>query len=226
MPAARTRDLEVGPRTAPRGRKDLTREEHKEQTRQALLQSALHLLARNSFDRISLREVTREAHISATAFYRHFDDMEELGMVLVEESFEQLSRMLREARGNPEIFNDVISKSVEVLVEHVRTHEDHMRFIARERHGGIRRIRRAIAREVDLVTTELALDLAAFPVVGGWTTEDRRLLAELIVEFMVNVAAEMVDTEPSRHAAVARRAERQLRLVIVGAAGWRSTPSR
>ncbi|HEY1828292.1 MAG TPA: TetR family transcriptional regulator [Acidimicrobiales bacterium] len=206
-------------------RVETSRDAHKGRTRQSLINAALRLVAKNSFDRISLREVTREAHISATAFYRHFDDMEELGMVLVEQAFESLSGMLRQARENPAIFNDVIPQSVEVLVEHVRTHEEHMRFIARERHGGVRRIRRAIAREIDLVTTELALDLAEFPVVGGWTTEDRRLLAQLIVELMVGVAAEMVDTEPSRHAAVARRAERQLRLVVVGAAGWQSTPS-
>ena len=49
-------------------------------TRQALLRAALKLLSRNSFDSISLREVTREAGITPTAFYRHFDDMEELGL--------------------------------------------------------------------------------------------------------------------------------------------------
>ena len=52
-----------------------SREEAKVLTRQALLRAALKLLSRNSFDSISLREVTKEAGISPTAFYRHFDDM-------------------------------------------------------------------------------------------------------------------------------------------------------
>src|ERR1700758_4087926 len=91
-------------RSHPRSRSDrsrdarLTREEHKEMTRQALLKAALRLLGQNSFDSISLREVTREAGISPTAFYRHFDDMEELGLVLVEESFAGLRGMLRPFR--------------------------------------------------------------------------------------------------------------------------------
>ena len=223
MPASRSRPHNSHGRAGThRDSQELSREEHKELTRQALLRSALRLLSRNSFDSISLREVTREAGITPTAFYRHFDDMEELGLVLVEESFGSLRGMLREARANPDIFNDVIRRSVEVLVAHVRSHEAHMRFIARERHGGVRRIRRAIAREVDLVTTELALDLAAFPVVGKWGIDDRRLLADLIVELMVGVAADMVDADPGDHAAVAVRSERQLRLIMVGVANWRA----
>ena len=75
-----------------------SRESSKELTRAALLRAALKLLSRSSFDSISLREVTREAGITPTAFYRHFDDMEELGLVLVEESFGTLSDMLRGAR--------------------------------------------------------------------------------------------------------------------------------
>lgn len=203
-----------------RDRGSLTREEHKEITRQALLKAALRLLGQNSFDSISLREVTREAGISPTAFYRHFDGMEELGLVLVEDAFSSLRDMLRDARSNPDIVRDAIHQSVDVLVEHVRSHEAHMRFIAREQHGGVRRIRRAIRREVELVSSELALDLAVFPVVEGWAPEDRRLLADLIVEMMVGVAADLVDAEPREHAALARKAERRLRLIVVGVAGW------
>jgi AcrR family transcriptional regulator len=38
-----------------------------------------------SFVSISLREVTREAGVVPTAFYRHFKDMDELGLALVDE---------------------------------------------------------------------------------------------------------------------------------------------
>src|SRR5689334_6459196 len=140
-----------------------TRRESKELTRQALVKAALKLLSKNSFDSISLREVTREAGISPTAFYRHFDDMEELGLVLVEEAFASLREMLRVARSDPSLYKDAIKRSIEVLVAHVRDHEGHMRFIARERHGGVRRLRRAIKRELELFGDELAIDLAAFP---------------------------------------------------------------
>ena len=160
------------PRTSSRAAGTVSREEHKELTRQALLKAALRLLSTNSFDSISLREVTREAGISPTAFYRHFEDMEELGLVLVEDAFASLRGMLRDARSNPNIITDAITQSAEVLADHVDANEAHMRFIAREKHGGVRRIRRAVAREVDLVSTELALDLARFPVVSDWPAAD------------------------------------------------------
>jgi AcrR family transcriptional regulator len=201
-----------------------SRSEHKELTRQALIRAALKLLSQNSFDSISLREVTREAGITPTAFYRHFDDMEELGLVLVEESFGSLGAMLRAARSDPTIADDAIRRSVETVVIHVRDHLPHMRFIARERHGGVRRLRRAINRELALFSNELAIDLAAFPVMGSWGTEDRRMLADLIVEVMVSMAAKLLDANPDERDELAARTERQLRLIALGGQSWR--PSR
>ncbi len=199
-----------------------SRRESKELTRQALVRAALKLLSKNSFDSISLREVTREAGISPTAFYRHFDDMEELGLVLVDEAFSSLREMMRVARSDPSMFTDAIRTSIEVLLAHVRTNEGHMRFIARERHGGVRRLRRAIHRELGLFADELALDLAAFPIVDAWSAEDRRMFAGLVVETMVQMAAELIDASPSEERSITDRTERQMRLMFVGVPGWRS----
>jgi AcrR family transcriptional regulator len=202
-----------------------TRRESKELTRQALLKAALKLLSKNSFDSISLREVTREAGITPTAFYRHFDDMEELGLVLVEDSFRSLRDMMRVARADPSLYNDALRLSIRVLVNHVHEHEGHMRFIARERHGGVRRLRRAIRRELELFGDELANDLANFPVVGAWTSDDRRMLAGLVVETMVQMAAELLEASPEEEAVIEARTERMLQLVLVGVPNWRSAPS-
>src|SRR3984957_19541589 len=117
-----------------RAPRDLTRDAHKELTRQALLRSALRLLSQNSFDSLSLREVTREAGITPTAFYRHFDDMEELGLVLVEESFQSLGAMLKDARSQSPFDGDTIQRSLAVVVLHMHNHTAHFRFIARERY--------------------------------------------------------------------------------------------
>jgi AcrR family transcriptional regulator len=198
-----------------------SRRESKELTRQALVRAALKLLSRSSFDSISLREITREAGISPTAFYRHFDDTEELGLVLVEESFGQLREMLRTARADPRLFDNAIPRSVETVVQHVRSHEGHMRFIARERHGGVRRLRRAIHRELQLFGDELAIDMAVFPIIEDWPPDDRRMLAGLVVETMVTISAELLDASPAEEQAIAERAVRQLRLIFTGVPQWR-----
>jgi AcrR family transcriptional regulator len=199
----------------------VSRRESKELTRQALVRAALKLLSRNSFDSISLREVTREAGISPTAFYRHFDDMEELGLVLVEESFGSLREMLRVARSDPTVYGDAINRSVETVVIHVRDHEAHFRFIARERYGGIRRLRKAINTELQLLGDELTIDLTAFPIIGGWAIEDRRMFAGMLVETMVATAAALLDAPRDQTDEIAARAKRQLRLVALGVPNWK-----
>ena len=60
------------------------RSEQKEKTRQAIINAALLLSEEKGFPALSLREVTREAEIAPATFYRHFKDMEELGLVLVD----------------------------------------------------------------------------------------------------------------------------------------------
>jgi AcrR family transcriptional regulator len=202
-------------------REAISRREGKALTRQALVRAALKLLSRNSFDSISLREVTREAGISPTAFYRHFDDMEELGLVLVEESFGSLREMLRVARSDPTMFGDAINRSVETVVIHVRDHEDLFRFIARERYGGVRRLRRAINRELQAIADELSVDLTAFPVIGGWPLEDRRMFAGMLVETMVTTAAALLDAPRDQTDEIATRAKRQLRLMTLGVPHWK-----
>jgi AcrR family transcriptional regulator len=203
-------------------RRSSTREESKELTRRALIRAALKLLSQNSFDSLSLREVTREAGISPTAFYRHFDDMEELGLVLVEESFGSLGEMLRDARSRA-FDTDTIKRSLAVVVMHMHNHTAHFRFIARERYGGVRRLRRAINRELQLFADELAIDLVAMPQVDKWSTEDRRMLAGLITETIIRMVAELLEAPADEEPAIVERTKCQLRLISLGVPAWDGT---
>ncbi|MDT1817911.1 TetR family transcriptional regulator, partial [Acinetobacter baumannii] len=51
-----------------------------------------------SFASLSLREVAREAGIAPTSFYRHFRDVDELGLTMVDESGLMLRQLMRQAR--------------------------------------------------------------------------------------------------------------------------------
>lgn len=208
-------------RRRPRGE---SRRERKEETRRRLLDAALALLSQHSFDSISLRELTREAGITPTAFYRHFDDMEELGLVLVEEAFGRLHQLLRDARADTTLYRDVVRRSVAIVIDHVHAHREHLRFIARERYGGVRRLRRMIRLELDLFANELAVDLARFPQLETWSREDRQMVAQLLVDTVVTTAAALLEASPEEEERIARRVERQLRLIVIGVGGWRSSP--
>jgi AcrR family transcriptional regulator len=202
-----------------------TQKERRRHTRQALLDAALlQIEAGESFDSLSLRSVARAAGVVPTAFYRHFASMDELGLTLVEESFRTLRAMLREARESlpPE---HVIRRSVEILVDQVREHPLHFVFVVRVGYTGNAVLRHAVRSEIRLLTSELATDLARFPVLREWATDDLQMLAGLLVNTMIATAAAMLDAPvaaPDAEAEIARDAEKQLRMILLGVPRWRS----
>lgn len=200
-----------------------TRVERKEVTRRAIIGAALKLLDERNFSALSLREVTREVGIVPAGFYRHFESMEALGLVLIDESFRSLREMLRAARTNKLDPNRMIESTVEILTASVTQQREHWRFIVRERSSGIPILRHAIRAEILLITSELAADLARFPGLDTWSAEDLNIRAGLFVNSMI-VIAEAIEDAPDATTVgeITRTAVRQLRMITVGVVGWRS----
>jgi len=208
-----------------RSREGPSREERKEATRRAIVAAALKLLDDRSFSGLSLREVTREAGIVPGAFYRHFESMEALGLVLIDESFRTLRDMLRGARAGKLDPNRVIESSVEIVVASVTDRREHWRFIGRERSSGVTVLRYAIRTEFRLLTSELATDLARFPGLHEWSTDDLNIMATLMVNSMIVIAEALEDAQsPEAIDEIRRTAVKQLRMIVIGINGWRSSP--
>jgi len=205
-----------------------SRGERKERTRRAILDAALRLCEDSSLVALSLRQVAKEVGIVPTAFYRHFDSIESLGLALVDESFVSLRAMLRDIRrgdaaGTPPLAN-IVDGSVEILFEHVRQQRSHFLFIARERAAGPPSVREAIRHEIELCERELATDLARLPGTDSWSAEDLRVLSNLIVTAMVATAEQIMvaSGRPGAEKQIVESARTQLRMVLVGALNWRS----
>ncbi|OBI11671.1 MULTISPECIES: TetR family transcriptional regulator [unclassified Mycobacterium] len=208
-----------------RSRENPSREERKEATRRAIIAAALKLLQDRSFSSLSLREVTREVGIVPAAFYRHFESMEALGLVLIDESFRTLRDTLRGARTGRLDPNRVIESSVDTVIASITDRREHWRFIYRERSGGVTVLRYAIRTELRLITSELATDLARFNRLNEWSTEDLNVLATLFVNAMIVIAEAIEDAQTTEALEDIRRlAVKQLRMITIGIAGWRSAP--
>ncbi len=201
------------------------REERKQHTRQSLLQAALKLAAGGrSLASLGLREVTREAGVVPTAFYRHFADMDELLLALVDEVTLTLRRLLREARvtalGSPRF---VIQSSVQIFLEFVRANARAFEILAQERSGASPRVREAINREVRFFVGELAEDLRLFPPMGDFPAEDREMIADLVINTALTHAGEILQLpkgQSRREQEVTVRIIKQIRLIILGATHW------
>jgi AcrR family transcriptional regulator len=201
-----------------------SRGERKERTRRAILDAALRLCEDSSLVALSLRQVAKEVGIVPTAFYRHFDSIESLGLALVDESFVSLRAMLRDVRQGDPSYAAIVDRSVEILYDHVQRQREHFQFIARERAAGPPLVREAIRHEIELCERELATDLARLPGTQPWSAEDLRVLSNLIVTAMVATAEQIMTSagRPGAEKQSVETARTQLRMVLIGALNWQS----
>ncbi|NNN33497.1 TetR family transcriptional regulator [Streptomyces sp. S3(2020)] len=200
------------------------RQAQKQKTRQALLDASLGLLEEQSLSSLGLREVTRAVGVAPTAFYRHFRSTADLGIALVEEALGSLHPLIRTTVTSADNAEERIVRAVELIAHHVATHPAHVRFIARERHGGVQPVREAIrgqlARFAEEVKEELAKDVES----EGWSDDDLLMLANLYVDQMLITASlflEALEDSEQERERVRQVATSQLRLISIGRDHWR-----
>jgi len=188
------------------------------------MRAALTLMTEgSSFGALSLRGVTREAGLAPTAFYRHFKDMEELGLVLVDETFVTLRRLLRDVWRQTDGYRHVIRNSVAVYVEHLQRNVDVFTFVVREQHGGSAALRAAIQRELRYFSLELAAAIRYEPRIGHLSDARREVAAHLIVSTVANFTGDLVDAFLEGNESLdvlAGRAVDELLIITLGMRAW------
>lgn len=191
------------------------RAQQKEKTRRTLIEAAFNqLCADRSFSNLSLREVTREAGIAPTSFYRHFRDMEELGLTLVDEGGLTLRQLMRQARQRIAGGGSVISTSVQTFMEFVENNPNVFRLLLRERSGTSAAFRQAVAREIQHFIAELTDYLEATTQAPR---EDAYIQAEAMVTIVFSAGADALDMTREECRTLAERTINQLRMIAMGA---------
>jgi len=135
----------------------LTRAEQKQQTHDRIMTAALKKMNEDKgFSSLSLREVAKEAGIAPASFYRHFDNMEELGLELVAQAEAALQAILQDAKTQEEKGRDIVESSVAICMQHFQENAPLFRVLAREATGNSPIIRRAIQRCLTALNHQLA----------------------------------------------------------------------
>jgi TetR/AcrR family transcriptional regulator, fatty acid biosynthesis regulator len=192
----------------------ISRSQQKEKTRRAIIDAALNQLsADKSFASLSLREVAREAGIAPTSFYRHFKDMEELGLTLVDESGLALRQLMRKARKRFEKGGSIINTSVETFMEITENSPNVFRVLFHERSGTAFALRTAVAREIQFFIVELSDYLQG----AGYGKDSAYTQAEAMVAVVFNAGAETLDGSAEQRKETAMRMINQLRYIALGA---------
>lgn len=199
-------------------RRMTTRQEQKRKTRRALLDAALRNLGpERGFASLSLREVAREAGIAPTSFYRHFHDLDQLALALVDEAGAALHEALGRARERARVDGDVVRGSVEAFMEYQAQHAALFRLLLRERAGGSEAFRTAIRDAFRHFADELAEAFGRDNEMREIAPDDAGLVAEAMVTLVFDTGAETLDLDAAARAAATERLIRQLRILRAGA---------
>ncbi|MBT1451142.1 HTH-type transcriptional repressor FabR [Glaciecola sp. XM2] len=196
----------------------MNRQQQKLQTRQKLIDAAFALLDENkTLTAISLREIAREAGIAPTSFYRHFTDINELGLTLVDESGLALRQLMRKARQRIEKGGSVIEISVHTFMEFITQNKNVFRLLLREHTGTSLAFRSAVMREIQYFTEELS-DY----IVSHLQLEPQiaHLQAEAMVRVVFSAGAEALDASQLEVNKLSDRVITQLRFIQLGASSY------
>lgn len=207
------------------------RDERKQQSRQALLDAALHLsTSGRSFSSISLREVAREVGLVPTAFYRHFQDMDELGKELVDQVALHLKSVLHQlGQSYLQHKSTKTQTSIELFVQAVNHSPKQWQFMISERWGGSETVRAAIAREIEFLIEDLTTDLTKLENFKHiQQPQDLNVLSTILTNMSftwamtwLNLSKQYQGEQLKLHqAAFIENASTQVRLLFRGIANW------
>ena len=203
-----------------------TRNDQKLTTRRAIVDAALKLSAERGFSSLSLRGVTKEAGIAPTSFYRHFSNMDELGLALVDEVGMSLRQLVREARRRVDESGkgSVIRASIQTFFESVEKNENLFRLLLGEGSGSTPHFRRAISKEIKRFTDDLAEDLVREAKETERPIAHVNHAAEAMVTVAFTLGASAIDLPHEDRLAVIERIIIQVRMIMRGAQAAAESP--
>jgi len=196
----------------------VSRKKQKAETRQKLMDvTAAELASGRSFDTLSLREVAKLAGIAPTSFYRHFHDMEGLGLALIEEHGEGLVTLMHDVRDQTSNGRSLIRASVETLFEYIFSNQGISRMILQESMA-----RESVFREAaEKLFSSMSSDLAEFLVLDaekrGVPMSHPELAANSAVAILFTTGIALLNTPVSDRDRYIEAAIIKLRMIMRGA---------
>ena len=191
-----------------------SREQQKQETRQNIINAAFACLdAEKSLSSLSLREIARNAGIAPTSFYRHFKDVNDLGMTLVDEAGLMLRLLMRSARRRITKDSNAIDTSVDTLMEFINENKNVFRVLLREHTGTSAEFRAAVQREIQHFIKELSDYIMQRQNISQQLAD---LQSEAMVMIVFSAGAQALDAQPKQQLVIAEKVKHQLMFVQLG----------
>jgi AcrR family transcriptional regulator len=202
------------------------RSEQKSKTRDQLIASGLKLSGKKGFSALSLREVATDAGITPAGFYKHFRDMEELGLAMLDEVGLSLRRLLRESRKRVDPGPNAVRSSVETFLKFVTENGNLFRLLLGERQGASPTFRKAIHTEFDRFVSEMSVDLQRTHEALKMPLRNPAMTAEAIVAIVFTLGAEALDLPTHKQIGLVERLTAHVQTILRGSIEQNKTPSK
>lgn len=173
-----------------------------------LMRATLDLAEVHGFSGLGLREISREAGIAPTSFYRHFADVEELGLGIVERLVgPMLTQIARAAEAATADGHDPIEAVVGGLLEATVEDPALMRFVLAQQAGAHRTFRSELQAQFETLLEVLRT---------GAPPSTPKLVPAAVLAGMLLGCGQILDADPAERSALSAT----LKPPIVQATRW------
>ncbi len=202
--------IDTGPSPGPGRRPSIVRED--------LLAAALALLGpHRSVSTLSLREVARAAQVAPNSFYRHFRDIDELAVTLIEQAGTSLRTIIGQARHRASPERSVVRSSVEAFFEQLRANDKHLHLLLREGTAGSDAFKQAVDRQLTFFEEELRIDLIRLAEAADAPLYEPALASRAITRLVFAVGASAMDLPQTRDPLLIEELSTMVRMIVTGA---------
>lgn len=186
-------------------------------TRDDIIEAALKLVGpHRSVSTLSLREVAREAGIAPNSFYRHFHDIDELAVALIDLAGRSLRKIIGAARQRATSERSVVRSSIETFMELLGADENLLHILLREGTVGSDAFKRAVELELQFFEDELREDLIRLAQANKTGLYEPALTAKAITRLVFAIGATAMDLPREKHAELTEQLATMVRMIVVG----------
>jgi AcrR family transcriptional regulator len=187
-------------------------------TAQVVMDAAVGLLDSNrSVSTLSLREIARAAGIAPNTFYRHFRDVDELTVAVIDQAGRRLRGVIREARQYAALENGVIRSSVEAFMKQLDGKDQYLQVLLREMSTGPEPFRLAVDRELSYFEDELRDELERVKPTDELTIYKPELVAKAITRLVFTMGAIASDSQQEKRTEISEQTIEMIRMIALGA---------
>lgn len=187
--------------------------------RTRLINAALNLsYKRRSFSSLGIREITREAGLSAPAFYRHFEGLSDLGsavILVVEKSVIEAFTEVRISTAK-EADLDIRPMLLKRFFDWAAENPKPVVVSASEAFGPLESLRNGLKKTIRAISEDICSDSRIAALLPGLPQEEMIEVLEVLAQNVLFMAVEYVE-KPGERQAIYDKALRMVAVIFAGA---------